>query len=130
MGIYLCGGYALVSQDHLKVSDIDMTVFVHKGSGGVPELMYRIYARIDTGLFEEPFNDDLDHVIGDTCAALGYEKGFAGFGLDLYRFSLGEPVVQSGKAGVIKIDCSFFIAFTDNGEGGAPYIIGIDATKL
>ena len=130
MGIYLCGGYTLVAQYHLKIPDVDMTVFVHKSSGCVPELMYGINARIDAGFFKEPLNDDLDHVIGDAGAALGYEKGFAGFGLDLYRFALGEPVVQSGKAGVIKIDCSFFIAFTDNGEGGAPYIIGIDAAKL
>lgn len=63
MGIDLGGGDALMAQDHLKIPDVDMAVFVHERSGGMPELMNGIDPGVDPGLLKETLYDYLDHVI-------------------------------------------------------------------
>ena len=36
MGIYLCGGHALVPQYHLKIPNVNVSVFIHKCCGRMP----------------------------------------------------------------------------------------------
>ena len=79
------------------------------------ELMHGIYSCVDPGLFKKALYRYLDHVIGYPRSALGNEQGLFSRRLDLQSRSLVHPVIYSFKTGVVKIDRTLFITFTDYG---------------
>ena len=114
--VYLSGVKLLVAENVLKNAHVNVSALIHKGSGGVAQLVDREALCLKPCALKVLIDHPLNRFHADALVKTAEEESLCRNCLILVAFADLQIIVQGRLAGAVKIDYALLVAFSEYAE--------------